>query len=223
MPSKFSIRAIVLGVCITILSGCAIQPSRKDYTALRTENPRSILVVPAINKSVEVGAPDYFLSTISKPIAERGYYVFPVHLVKRLMEDDGLNDADMVHASSPQRLGKMFGSDAIMYVSIERWDARYVVFSTTVTVQLKYALKSATTGNTLWENSQTMVYQPQNNNSGGGIAGLIAQAVSAAITKAAPNYIPLAQQANAMAIYTKGQGLPAGPYDQQYQKDQADF
>jgi hypothetical protein len=43
------------------------------------------------------------------------------------------------------------------------------------------------------------------------------------MTKAAPNYMPLAQQANALAIYTKGQGLPAGPYDQLYQKDQADF
>ena len=180
------------------------------------------MVVPAINKSVAVDAPDYFLSTISRPLAERGYYVFPVHLVKRLMEDDGLNDADMVHAGDPQRLGKMFGSDAIMYVSIERWDARYIVLSTTVTVELKYVLKSASTGKTLWDNSQKLVYQPQNN-SGGGLAGLIAQAVVAAMTKAAPNYVPLAQQANLQAIYIKGQGLPAGPYDQHYQKDQADF
>ena len=219
----FNIKAIALSFCIVVLSGCATQQAaRKDYSSFHTENPRSILVVPVINKSVEVEAPDYFLSTISKPLAERGYYVFPVHLVKRLMEDDGLNDADMVHASDPQRLGKMFGSDAIMYISIERWDARYVVLSTSVTVELKYILKSASTGNTLWENSQKLVYAPQNN-SGGGFAGLIAQAVVAAMTKMAPNYVPLAQQANMQAIYTKGQGLPAGPYDQQYEKDQADF
>jgi len=219
----FNIKAFALGLSIFILSGCAVQPVHKDYTQLRTEKPRSILVVPAVNRSVEVNAPDYFLSTISKPLAERGYYVFPVHLVKRLMEDDGLGDADMVHANEPQRLGKMFGTDAIMYISIERWDAQYIVFSTTVTVELKYVLKSATSGNTLWENSQKVVYQPQNNNSGGGLAGLIAQAVAAAIAKAAPNYVPLAQQANARAIYTKGQGLPAGPYDALYQKDQTDF
>jgi hypothetical protein len=218
----FKIQLFALGLCIAILSGCAVQPTRKDYAELRTENPRSILVVPVTNKSVEVDAPDYFLSTISKPLAERGYYVFPVHLVKRLMEDDGLSDADMVHASNPQQLGKMFGSDTIMYISIERWDAKYVVLSTTVTVELKYALKSATTGNTLWENSQKLVYQPQNN-SNGGLAGLLAQAIVAALTKAAPNYMPLAQQANAMAIYTKGQGLPAGPYDQHHKKDQSDF
>jgi hypothetical protein len=216
------IRIIAALVCITALSACVTPPAHKDYSALRTEQPRSILVVPAINRSVEVNAPDYFLTTIAKPLAERGYYVFPVHLVKRLMEDDGLSDADMVHAGEPQRLGKMFGSDAVMYISIEQWNAKYVVFSTSVTVSLKYSLKSASTGNTLWENSQTLVYQPQNN-SGGGLAGLIAQAVVAAMAKAAPNYMPLAQQANTQAIYTKGQGLPAGPYDQLYQKDQTDF
>jgi len=211
-----------IGLGTVFLAGCVTQPVRKDYADLRAENPRSILVVPAINKSVDVDAPDYFLSTISKPLAERGYYVFPVHLVKRLMEDDGLSDADMVHAGSPQILGKMFGADSIMYISIERWDAQYVVLSTTVTVELNYELKSAKTGNTLWKNSQKLVYQPQNNSSGG-IAGLIAQAVVAAMTKAAPNYVPLAQQANFQAVYVKGQGLPAGPYDEQYLKDQADF
>jgi len=218
----FKIKAIVVGICVLILAGCVTPPERKNYTSLRTEDPRSILIVPVINKSVEVDAPDYFLSTISRPLAERGYYVFPVNLVKRLMEDDGLSDADMVHASNPQRLGKMFGSDAIMYISIERWDAQYIVLSTTVTVELKYVLKSSSTGNTLWENSQKLVYQPQSN-AGGGIAGLIAQAIVAAMAKAAPNYIPLANQANLQAIYIKGQGLPAGPYDQQYKKDQVDF
>lgn len=216
------IKILASSVCVAALSACVTPPTHKDYSALRTEHPRSILVVPVINRSVEVNAPDYFLTTIAKPLAERGYYVFPVHLVKRLMEDDGLNDADMVHAGEPQRLGKMFGSDAVMYISVEQWNAKYVVFSTSVTVSLKYSLKSASTGNTLWENAQTLVYQPQNN-SGGGLAGLIAQAVVAAMAKAAPNYIPLAQQANTRAINTKGQGLPAGPYDQTYQKDQADF
>lgn len=218
------IRVGVLCLFAVIVSGCATHHmQKKNYSSLRTEAPRSILVVPVINRSVEVNAPDYFLSTISRPLAERGYYVFPVHLVKRMMEDDGLGDANMVHASDPQQLGKMFGSDTVMYVNIERWDAQYIVFATTVTVELKYVLKSTSSGQTLWENAQKIVYQPNNNNSGGGLAGLIAQAVVAAIEKAAPNYMPLARQANARAIMTKGQGLPAGPYSDFYQKDKVDF
>ncbi len=205
-----------------LLFGCASAPPKPSFAQFRTENPRSILVVPAVNKSVDVDAPDYFLATISKALAERGFYVFPVNMVRSVLADDGLNDANLVHSGDPRRLGELFGADAVMYISIERWDARYVILSTTVTVDLKYTLKSARTGQELWTNHETMVYQPQAS-SAGGVVGLIADAVAAAITKAAPNYIPLAQQANALAIDTKGTGLPAGPYDSMYQKDAADF
>ena len=41
----------------------------------------------------------------------------------------------------------------------------------------------------------------------------LANAITAAVTKAAPNYMPLAHQANAAALYTyPGSGIPFGPY-----------
>ncbi len=213
---------VLLPLLALIVSGCVGGPKRSDYTQLRTEAPRSILVVPVINKSVDVNAPDYFLATISQSLGERGYYVFPVNMVKSVMSEDGLSDANLVHQGDPSRLGDMFGADSIMYISIERWDARYAILSTTVTVDLEYTLKSAHTGETLWKNEQAIVYTPQQNNNAG-LAGLIANAVSAAITKAAPNYIPLATQANKQAIFTKHTGLPAGPYDGLFGKDTNDF
>ena len=206
---------------VLLMFGCVSAPPKYDFTRLRAENPRSILIVPVTNKSVDVNAPEYFLATISQPLAERGYYVFPVNMVRSVLSDDGLSDANLVHAGDPRRLGELFGTDAVMYISIERWEAKYVILSTSVTVELNYRLKSAHTGETLWNNHQTMVYQPQGSNAG--LAGLIADAVAAAITKAAPNYMPLARQANHGAIYTKGTGLPAGPHDGMYLKDAADF
>lgn len=205
------------------LAACAPMIQRTDFTKFRQSEPHSVLVVPAVNRSVDVDAPDYLLATISRPIAERGYYVFPVNSVKRLMEDEGLADADLVHSNDPKRLGALFGTDAILYLTIERWDAQYVIFSTTVTVELSYVLKSAHTGETLWQNHEKMVYSPQNTNTGNPIATLVAAAITAAIAKAAPNYVPLAQQANTFAVTRKGRGLPAGPYDANFKKDSADF
>ena len=218
-----SISTVMCLLFIVALAGCAAAPPRRaNYTEFRSENPRSILVVPATNDSVNVNAPDYFLATISKPLAERGYYVFPVNMVRSVLSDDGLSDANLVHSGDPRRLGALFGADAVMYISIKRWDARYVVLATRVTVELDYTLKSARTGDELWSDHQTMVYQPQNSNAGG-LAGLVADAIAAAITKAAPNYIPLAQQANTLAIDTIRTGLPAGPYNPLYLKDSANF
>jgi hypothetical protein len=213
-------KILLIGAVIT-LAGCASAPEKADYSKFRAESPRSILVVPVINKSVDVNAPDYLLTTVAKPLAERGYYVFPLNMVKSVMADDGLSDADLVHSGDPRRLGELFGADAVMYIAIERWDAKYVVLATTVTVELTYTIKSAHTGQTLWSNHQQIAYKSQG--SGGGLAGLLADAITAAIDKAAPNYMPLARQANSQAIDFKRTGLPAGPYNGLFGRDAADY
>ena len=209
---------LVLGA-LAILSGCATKPiEKKDYAEFRKSSPRSVLVVPVINRSVDVDAPDYFLSAIARPIAERGYYVFPINLVKRVMEDDGLSDANMVHGSDTIKLASLFGADSVLYITIERWDSKYALISTVTTVELSYSLKSGSSGQELWKHKEKLAYDPAANQS-----GLIAKALMAAIEKAKPNYMPLARQAHGMAVVRSGQGLPAGPQDANYQKDTLEF
>jgi hypothetical protein len=217
--------ACVVGVTV-VLAACAPMKQKTahaDYKTFRAQAPHSILIVPVVNHSVDIDAPDYFLSTISRPIAERGYYVFPVNLVKKVMSDDGLSDADMVHQNDPTVLGKMFGADSILYITIARWDSKYLVLNTTTTVELDYVLKSGTTGETLWKDHRHLAYSPKNNSSGNAIADLVVAAVQAAVEKAKPDYIPLARQANGLSVYLSGTGLPAGPYDVRYQNDTAEY
>ncbi len=207
-------RIALLAAVAAVATGCATG-KQKDYTKFVAAQPRSVLVVPVMNKSVSLTASDYFLSTIPIPLAERGYYVFPVNLVKRLLEDEGLADPGLVHGADPTRLASMFGADAVLYITIERWEAKYILIQTNVTVAFSYVLKDGKTGDTLWEDGETMQYQ--SGDGGGGILGAI---VNAAITKAAPDYMPLARQANANAMRYPGPGFPAGPYrPQEYRKD----
>jgi hypothetical protein len=207
---RFSLFMSLLGTII--LSSCAHEePSRQEKFLAAA--PRSILVVPVVNKSVDVTAADYMLSTVSFPLAEHGFYVFPVNLVKRMLEDDGLADSSLVHSSSTTRLAALFGADAVLYITIERWDAKYAVISTTVTVGLSYEIRDAKTNSVIWKNKAEVTYQPNNNSGGGGIGSLISAVVSAAIAKAAPDYMPLARQANNQALHPyPGNGIPPGPY-----------
>jgi hypothetical protein len=199
------------------LAACAPPgPPPKDYTAFNTSNPRSILVVRVVNNTTEVDAADVFLDTLAPPLGERGYYVFPVNLVRHRMDDSGLGDANLVAKASPIRLASLFGADTVLYATVEQWDARYIVISSAVTVQVHYTLKDGKTGATLWDQDETVVYQPQAASGGNPLADLIADAVTAAITRAHPNYIPLADQANAEAFNTPQQGLPYGPYDSKH-------
>lgn len=207
-------RLLLVGAMLAPLltAACVTGPTPKSYSSFRAENPRSVLVVPALNSTVNVDAADYFVSTISKPVAERGYYVYPAHMVKRLLDDEGLSDAGLVHQADASRFAPLFGCDTVLFVEIKRWDSQYLVISTSTNVEFDYTLKSCKTGQTVWTNTQAMTYSPQASNSGNPLADLLVQAIVSAIEKAKPNYIPLTQQANLVATFTQGQGLPAGPY-----------
>ncbi|WP_137919614.1 GNA1162 family protein [Hydrogenophaga sp. 2FB] len=57
-----------------LLTGCAA-PKAYNYTAFKQAKPRSILVLPPVNESVDIKATYSLLSHSSKPLAEAGYYV----------------------------------------------------------------------------------------------------------------------------------------------------
>jgi hypothetical protein len=137
-----------------------------------------------------------------------------------MLEDDGLADSSLVHSSSTTKLAALFGVDAVLYITIERWDAKYAVISTTVTVGLAYEIRDAKTNSVIWENKGEVTYQPNNNSGGGGgIGSLISAVVSAAVAKAAPDYMPLARQANNQALHPyPGRGIPPGPYAPKLEK-----
>jgi hypothetical protein len=196
-----------------LLTGCATAPAVKtDLSAFQAAAPRSILVVPAANKSVDVDAPNYLLTTLTVPLAEKGFYVFPVHTAKTVLEQEGLYEGEQIHQQPPAHLAQMFGADAVLYVTINQWDAKYVLLSTTVTVDFDYKLVYKD-GTELWRANKRMQYTPQQNqNSGSPLASLIAAAVTAAIERAAPNYMPLTQAANNDVFVMGPTAIPNGPY-----------
>lgn len=203
--------ATAAGLMALALTGCAQQQQPPPVApAFAKERLRSVLVVPVVNKSAEVNAPDGLLVTLPVPVAERGYYVFPAHMVRRTMEDDGLGDADLVHRADPVKLAAIFGADAVLFAVIEEWHSQYIVLATTTTVTIRYTLKSGQTGETLWTNVQRRQFSagPQ----GGGVGGLIAGAVAAAIERASPTYMPLARHASRQALTVGRDGVPYGPY-----------
>jgi len=200
----------IAGVFI-LITGCVAQPVKKDMSAFIAAAPRSILVVPVVNKSLDVDAPNYVLAALPVPIAEKGYYVFPVNTTKFVLEQEGFYEGDRIHNESPTVLAKLFDADAILYVTIHRWDAQYAVIATSVTVEFEYKLVSRD-GTEIWSEKQKMVYSPGNSSSGSPLAQLISAAINAAVARAAPNYMPLTQQANRQVFLLSPNAPPDGPY-----------
>lgn len=196
-------------IIVAALSGCATQPY--DLTEFNKAPPRSILIVPIVNRSLDVDASNYVLSTLTVPLAELGYYVFPVNTVKIVLEQEGLYEPELVRKMDTAQLASLFGADAVLYITINRWDARYVILSTTVTVEFDYQM-SRKDGTRIWHANKRMQYSPQQQQQGHPLAVLVGAMVSAAITRAAPNYLPLTQQANNQVFVLEHTRLPPGPY-----------
>ncbi|MAU40372.1 MAG: hypothetical protein CMF31_02005 [Kordiimonas sp.] len=212
---------IALAITVTI-SACASTKESKDYTAFREANPRSVVIVPVINHSTEALAADLFLSTLSQPLAERGYYVFPNYMVKHLMESDGLADPMLVHTANPSDVASLFGADTVFYVEILDWTAKYALVSSGINVHFIYSLRDGKTGQLLWQDEEAFFHQTSGG-SGNIFADMITAAITTAVDNARADYTPAANAATNQAIALDGQGLPFGPYADQYQKDTSQF
>jgi len=203
---------IWLLVILGVLTGCVAQ-QKKDFSAFYAHRPKSIVVVPVLNESPEVTAAPVFITTITRPLAEKGYYVFPVYLTDLILRDFGLVEAGHIHQLPSERFFELFGADAVLFVTIKDWSTKYIVVNSTVTVEMEYVLKDTKTGLVLWENKQSYVH------SSGGGGSLVGMLVSAAINAMITDYLPLARQANFMAL-SPPKGIPAGQYHPDYMKDQ---
>lgn len=207
-----SIRNILFLIPLSalLLSGC-ITNEPYDYTELRASKPRSIVVIPPANNSIEVNAPYIYLSTISRPLAEKGYYVFPVSVIDHLMKENGLPTPAEMNSVPLDKIDKIIGADAALYISIEEWGQKYQITSsvTVVTVQLK--LIDVKTGKTLWETSGSA--QQGSGDGGGGLLGaLVGALVTQVMASSVDNTPNLARNINNNAIYNETNGLLAGPY-----------
>ncbi len=193
---------------VLILVGCA---TPKNYDKFRAASPRSILVLPPKNQSTDVRGTYSFLSTVTMPIAEQGFYIFPVSVVDQMMKENGLPSANEMHQVSLKKIKEIINPDAVLYITLEQYGTKFVVIQSQTTVVASGKLISTTSGEVLWEGKTSKVIA--SSDGGGGIAGLL---VNAIVSQAINSSIDHAHQVSALAsqelFMTSGQGLLNGPY-----------
>ena len=201
---------LLIPLALLFLSGC-VKQEPYNYAALEQSKPRSILVLPPVNNTVEVNAPYIYLSTISRPLAEKGYYVFPVTVVDSLMKENGVPSPAEMHAIPLDKLTQHIGADAVLYVTIDEWGQKYEIISSRVVVRATMKLVDSRTGELLWD--AEAFAQQQSGDGGGGIAGALIGAVVEQIAGSMIDRTPeLSRMANAISINNKNRGLLNGPY-----------
>lgn len=204
---KYSL--LLISCALTLLSGCAVKPY--DYTAFNATKPKSILVIPPTSDSTDINSTYTFLSTISKPLAERGYYVFPVAVIDTLMKENGLPTPGEMNNVPLEKIQAVTGADAVMYVNINQWGQKFQLISSVTIIDSDVRLVDAHTGTLLWD--AKIQAQQGSSDGGGGIAGAIIGAIAEQIASAiVDKTYGLSAQTNTLIVNNKTNGIPQGPY-----------
>lgn len=214
---KCCARLVLLLAAVLGFSGCATT-QQYDYSQYRSNPPRSLLVLPPANETVEVLAPYVYLSTISRPLGEAGYYVFPVAVVDAFMKENGLTAPEDMHSAPLDKIREIIGADAVLYTTLEDWGQKYQVLSSNTVVKARSKLVDVDTGVTLWEG--TAQAAEGSGDGGAGIVGaLILAVVDQILDSITDKTHSVAVAANQAMVNNPNTGLPLGPYNPDYVTD----
>lgn len=148
---------------IFLLIGCVQTPLKKSqrYHLLYTEKPKSIMIMPPINKSVNVEAKEQFHSSLIVPLTLSGYYVLPPLLTMDVLKEESAYDAETFINNSMKQVGALFGVDAVLFTTIHNWEKNSVLNN--ITIKVEYMMKSAKTDSILFHRIGRITYSSQLN------------------------------------------------------------
>ncbi|QBH95528.1 hypothetical protein EKN56_03380 [Limnobaculum zhutongyuii] len=166
--------ALVGLVATLLLAGCA-KPVDYDYSAFRQSQPKSILVLLPQNSSPEVNASHGVLSQVTLPLAESGYYVFPVAVVEEVFKQNGMTNAHDIQGVSATKLREIFAADAVLYLEVTDYGTSYKVITSESRVTVSGKLVDLKTGQQLWSGSAT-ASSAEGDSGNNGLLGMLLQA-----------------------------------------------
>jgi len=201
-------------ILAAIVSSCGMmnQVTRESqYAAMYNDMPVTILVMPPINNTSNVEAKDLLYTSISRPLAEAGYYVISPLLAMDVLKAESAYDAEMFIDKPLTMFRDFFGADAVVFSQIDDWTKRGFGINT----KIRYIIKSTTSGEIIFDRSCDLYLDLQQNSGGNSALSALVDLAASAIATAATDHIVAARKAN----YFIFRDIPRGKYDPQYLQD----
>lgn len=219
MSRRFTLRPFILAAAALLAGACAT-PQPYDYTAFKEARPKSLLVLPPLNNSPDVNASYSFLSHVTLPLAESGYYVLPVTLVDEMFRENGVTDPGLMHEVPAAKLKEIFGADAALYIKIGHYGTSYSVINSESRVSAEASLVDLASGGVLWQGSAT-ASSAEGRSSSGGLVGMLVQAIVSQIVETITDRSHPVAGVTSMRLLSAGRpgGLLFGPRSPRFGTD----
>lgn len=213
-------KIVPLFVLVVLLSACGASSDLTRgqlYPGMYEEKPVTLLVMPPINNSANVEAKELLYTSISRPLAEAGYYVIPPSLAMAVLRQESGYDAEMFLDKPLKQFHEFFGADAVVFSVIESWAKQGLGINT----EIRYIIKSALTDQVLFDRTCNLfldlsVNSGSSSDSGRSLLSILVDVAAGAINTALTDHIEAARKAN----YYIFRDLPVGKYDNLFLQDQ---
>lgn len=213
---KKTLNIIVLLLVVLMATSCSSTKITKgeQYAKMYEEKPIVLLVMPPINNTNNIEAKDLLFTSVSEPLAEKGYYVISPLMAMDVMRNESAYDAELFIDVPLDKFREYFGADAVVFSRIESW--KKVV--TGINTKITYIVKSTTTNEVLFERTCNLTLDFTSGNTGGGLLGALIDMAAAAVATAVTDHIKAARVANECIF----QDIPVGKYHPRYMMDSED-
>ena len=198
--------------CVATSCGMFNSVTRESqYAKMYEEKPITLLVMPPINNSANVEAKDLLYTSISRPLAEAGYYVISPLLAMDVLKAESAYDSEMFFDAPLTAFQNFFGADAVVFSVIDSWTKKGLGIQT----KIRYVIKSAYTNEILFDRSCDLYLDLSINSGTGGALGALIDLAASVINTAATDHIIAARKANYFIV----RDIPRGKYSPQYMQD----
>lgn len=203
---------ILMMAAVLCSCGTANRITRESQYAAMYENmPLTILVMPPINNTSNVEAKDLLYTSISRPLAEAGYYVISPLLAMDILKAESAYDAEMFIDKPLTMFRDYFGADAVVFSQIDTWTKRGFGIDT----KIRYMIKSTTSDEILFDRSCDLYLDLSENSGGHSMLSVLVDLAVSAINTATTDHIVAARRAN----YYIFSDIPRGKYSPEYLQD----
>ena len=207
--------ALCAATAVLVLNSCgsiASYTRSSQYPKMYESKPVTLLVMPPINNTTSVDAKEYLYTSISRPLAEAGYYVISPTLAMDVLKAESAYDAELFVDKPLTTFQKFFGVDAVVFSEINSWTKAGFGIRT----DLHYFIRSAYTGEILFERNCNLYMDLSVDAGSNSLLSNLVSLAASAINTATTEHITAARAAN-YYIFTD---IPRGKYSPDYQKDQ---
>lgn len=197
-----------------LVSSCATASKAtrgSQYPQMYEAKPVTLLIMPPINNTTNVEAKEYLYTSISRPLAEAGYYVISPLLAMDILRAESAYDAELFVDAPLTMFQKYFGADAVVFSEINSW----VKTGFGIETAIRYFIKSAYTGEIIFERSCDLYLDLEIRAGGNSALAQLISLAASAINTAVTDHIAAARKAN----YFIFNDIPRGKYSPEYQQD----